>query len=394
MGVFIDSDNRCDNFKSLYKNHYFIDKSKILHEFNKLLYDRMNCVCITKPRRFGKSSIADMIIAYYSKKRQEEFKEIFNTLKISGNKISNLNGLLDTSENSENEDVALKEIKKEYENTQGKYHTIFIDFSNNITRYDNVNDFLSEIEKKIIFELNIIYKSYNIDKYGNLYKNNLNDCLEYLYSETRERFIFVIDEWDCMFVDNLFTIEERKYYLSFLKCLLKDKSYVAFTYMTGVLPIAKGTSGTSLNNFREFTMLKDKIFYKYFGITEDEIRYLCEKNGQLRYEDMENWYNGYKSYNGEKIFNTWTVMNALNNNSIDNYWNESSSKNEIKNNINFNFNGVKEEFLKLVVGEKIKIQLNGYGAENTQKIVSKIENENEEKNTSIQKGITINTKKK
>ena len=74
--------------------------------------------------------------------------------------------------------------------------------------------------------------------------------------------------------------------------------------MTGILPIAKNSSITALYNFQEYSMIKDHIFYKYFGLTEKEVRKLCKRNGKLKYDDMENYYNGYKSSKGTKIFNT------------------------------------------------------------------------------------------
>jgi len=55
----------------------------------------------------------------------------------------------------------------------------------------------------------------------------LNGYLDYLYMKTGERFIFVIDEWDYLFNPNLFIVSERNDYLSYLKDLLKNKSYAA-----------------------------------------------------------------------------------------------------------------------------------------------------------------------
>lgn len=52
----------------------------------------------------------------------------------------------------------------------------------------------------------------------------------------------------------------------FLSNLLKDKPYVQFVYMTGILPIAKYSSGSELNMFVEFTMAKSPAFSDYFGI--------------------------------------------------------------------------------------------------------------------------------
>jgi len=75
--------NQYESFKELYENIYFVDKTNIIKKFNEIVNTPVKNVCITNPRRFGKSSIASMIVAYYSKRKKEEFKEIFDNLNIS-----------------------------------------------------------------------------------------------------------------------------------------------------------------------------------------------------------------------------------------------------------------------------------------------------------------------
>jgi len=99
-----------------------------------------------------------------------------------------------------------------------------------------------------------------------------------LYNETKEKFVIIIDEWDYIISNKLYTDEERDEYIAFLKDLIKDKSYVAFTYMTGILPIAKELNQSTINCFDEYTMLNDEEYYKYFGFTEQEVRNLCNNN--------------------------------------------------------------------------------------------------------------------
>ena len=95
--------------------------------------------------------------------------------------------------------------------------------------------------------------------------------------KTGDRFIFIIDEWDAVFEASFMTEADRQSYVLFLKSLLKDKKYVHFVYMTGILPIAKYSSGSSLNMFHEFSAFEDAIFYPYFGLTEAEISDLMMK---------------------------------------------------------------------------------------------------------------------
>ena len=50
--------------EELYRSDYFVDKSLIIERLNKLIGKRSKYLCITRPRRFGKTSVADMIGAY------------------------------------------------------------------------------------------------------------------------------------------------------------------------------------------------------------------------------------------------------------------------------------------------------------------------------------------
>ena len=93
-----------------------------------------------------------------------------------------------------------------------------------------------------------------------------------------------------------------KKYLTFLRSLLKDRQYVKFVYMTGILPIAKYSSGSELNMFAEYTMAGEERFSEYFGFTEQEVDELYEryqernKNAlKVSREGLKLWYDGYFS---------------------------------------------------------------------------------------------------
>ena len=120
----------------------------------------------------------------------------------------------------------------------------------------NMQDFLSEthdIEKMIqlindslVWELLLTYKDL-------LYfdKTKLIRVLNDVYSQMQEGFIFVIDEWDCIFREYTNNKEAQNQYLDFLRNLLKDKAYVELAYMTGILPIKKYGTHSALNMFKE-----------------------------------------------------------------------------------------------------------------------------------------------
>ncbi|ORX77622.1 hypothetical protein BCR32DRAFT_283033 [Anaeromyces robustus] len=344
MGFIIDNKKMYGKFKGLLNQDFFVDKSNIINDFNKLIdKDGRKNVCITKPRRFGKTSIAAMLTTYYSKGIDSQ--EIFDKLKVSKGKSS------DETEKKK------KEIKQ-YREFQGKYHTLYFDFSSKLYKYNSLEDLLNDFNNKLKKDIKNINKEFNLFKYKNdiidNYENDIIDNLEYINDKTGESFIIIIDEWDYIIFSNKFTPDEKVQYLGFLKSLIKDQGYSSFAYMTGISPIAKELSQSTLNCFDEYSMLNDKKYYQYFGFTEQEVRDLY----------LENWYNGYKAYNGEKIFNPWSVCHALENDKIKNYWNDTGRFDELVNIINFNILGVKDDILELIKGKKIKIELENFGAEN------------------------------
>ncbi len=97
------------------------------------------------------------------------------------------------------------------------------------------------------------------------------DNLLNVFEKTKETFVFVIDEWDAVFHMPFISKDRQQDYLAFLKSLLKDQAYAELTYMTGVLPIAKYSSGSELNMFVEYDMTVMERFSNYFGFTEEEV---------------------------------------------------------------------------------------------------------------------------
>ncbi len=97
--------------------------------------------------------------------------------------------------------------------------------------------------------------------------------------------------------------EDKSEYLLFLRSLLKDQPYVELAYMTGVLPIAKYSSGSELNMFAEYNFINDNIFDNYFGLCEKEVQRLCQISSTISYKEMKSWYDGYYISNGQHLFN-------------------------------------------------------------------------------------------
>lgn len=105
------------------------------------------------------------------------------------------------------------------------------------------------------------------------------DILNMICQEKNEKYIFVIDEWDAPFHMDFITEQDQKEYLLFLKSLLKGEVYVELAYMTGVLPIAKYSSGSELNMFLEYDMATSVRFSEFFGFLDSEVDTLYQRYG-------------------------------------------------------------------------------------------------------------------
>lgn len=181
--------------------------------------------------------------------------------------------------------------------------------------------------------------------------------------DSGDSFIFIIDEWDTVFYKDFVSDADKNAYLSFLKNLLKDQPYVELAYMTGVLPIAKYSSGSELNMFKEYNFMNDHIYDVYFGFREDEVKMLCNrKDNGVSYEELAYWYDGYYLSDGGHLFNPRSVNYALIDGVCLNYWTETGPMNEIADYIECNAAAVREDMVKMVAGIPVEADLQGYSA--------------------------------
>ena len=81
MGMYLNSKAPYEMYKKIVKSLYFVDKSLLLTELIPS-FGSINCYCcITRPRRFGKTIMANMIGAFFG--QTDSTDNIFDTLAIS-----------------------------------------------------------------------------------------------------------------------------------------------------------------------------------------------------------------------------------------------------------------------------------------------------------------------
>ena len=172
----------------------------------------------------------------------------------------------------------------QYDKYRNKYDVISIDFSKMPRDCTSYTEYIDKIEVNLIRDLQKEYPQVQIYE-----DDSAADVLETIFEECEQkRFVFVFDEWDFIFHKEFVTEEDKKKYILFLSNLLKGRSYVQMTYMTGILPIAKYSSGSELNMFWEYTMASETKYNKYFGFTDSMVRRLNNANLKTSIENNNN----------------------------------------------------------------------------------------------------------
>ena len=183
-----------------------------------------------------------------------------------------------------------------------------------------------------------------------------------------EKFIFVLDEWDYIYHQDFAADKDKARFTKFLSNLLKDKAYVEMAYMTGILPIAKYSSGSELNMFFEYSMATRVKYSEYFGFTDEEVdalyqRYLeTEPDPAVTREGLELWYDGYQTAGGQKLYNPRSVVGALSDNQLGSYWTSSGPYDEIFYYIGANTDAVKDDIAAMVADNPVPARVQEYAA--------------------------------
>lgn len=322
-------------YKEICEGDYFVDKTIMIEEVLNELSAANKYICVTRPRRFGKTVMAHMLTAFLEK--GVDSGSIFADLNIGKSSC--------------------------YEKHLNKHDVIFIDFSNMPWNCDSYQTYINFVGKKISDDLEAEYPECGIIPEAGPW-----EALDRVFSRTGKQFVFIMDEWDSMFHNKLFSKDDQAKFLQFLRLLLKSKKYVELAYMTGILPIAKYSSGSELNMFVEYNMATSIKYSEYFGFTEEETaelyeRYVAlEKTPHFDFESLREWYNGYQTANGDRIFNPRAVICALSSNQIQSYWTGSGPYDEIFYYIKNNIAEVREDLVRMVAGEAISVRIQNYAA--------------------------------
>ena len=322
MGIFVNPNN--DGFKQSLNSKIYVDKSGMIEITNSLLDTRQNCMCISRPRRFGKSMGIDLLVAYYSKGCDS--KELFSNLKIAKN--------------------------PDFEKHLNKYNVIWL----NLPKFKEPGCGIETVLPAMISELKRELK----EEFPQIIKE-INRPLQLLviaiYKSTKEKFIVLIDEWDFIFRETK-NSKIQEDYVDFLRILFKDSPYIKLAYITGILPVKKYNTQSALNIFNEYSMVVPKTLAEYFGFTEDEVKALCTRFNR-DFDEIKAWYDGYLMPGNVHLYNPRSVVESMDG-ELESYWVATSSFEALRIPINLNIDGLRESVIDLIGGNRCKVNVNFY----------------------------------
>ncbi|MDE6608821.1 MAG: ATP-binding protein [Lachnospiraceae bacterium] len=318
MGFYLNPGNK--GFWESIRSEIYVDKTGLIAYTNKYLNTEQKFICVSRPRRFGKSMALKMLAAYYS--RGCESEDLFKGFKIEE-----------------------EETFKEHLN---RYDVIYLNMQQFLIEADAGKE-TEYLEQEVLEELR--------EEYGEILKaqeSRLAIALRRIFAKTDRPFIFLIDEWDCVMRERQESETLQKRYLDFLRNLLKDQPYVALAYMTGILPVKKYGQHSALNMFWEYSMTNQYVFEEYTGFTEDEVKTLCQQY-DMDFAKTSNWYDGYRFRKFKHIYNPRSVVAAMSCQDFSSYWTSTETYDALKIYIDMDFDGLRSDIVQMLGGERVRV---------------------------------------
>ena len=326
MGLFVNPGN--DAFQMALNSEIYVDKTGLLEYTNRVMDTKQAFICNSRPRRFGKSTTADMLVAYYS--CGCDSRQIF-------------------------EGTAISQAETFHQHLN-QYDVIRLDIQWFLASPESVESLVVRINKSVVTELREHYpdelQSQTV---------SLAEGMSRIHEATGKKFVVVIDEWDVLIREEAEDAKVQKEYIDFLRTLFKGShptEFLHLAYLTGILPIKRVKTQSALNNFYEFSMLSAKTMAQYIGFTEEEVRALCQRYHQ-DFERVKCWYDGYR-LGKFHVYNPNAVINLMLWGEFQSYWSQTGTYESIIPFINMDFDGLKTAIIQMLSGGTVEVDVNTF----------------------------------
>ena len=273
------------------RTSYCVDKTLILKD---LIDSESAVVLFTRPRRFGKTTMLEMIRAFY-----EDAESLFHDKKIWA-------------------------AGEKYRKEQGTHPVIFLSFKD--VKWKTFGEsirFLNTLMAPCIGKFAKTVESMELaaerDRLLRVMREqgdemdlslSLGLLCKAIHADTKKLPVILIDEYDQPITTastNGFYDEMCNFMRVFLSGALKDNKHCHVGIMTGVLRVAKEGILSGLNNPQVWTVFEPE-YSQYFGFTEDEVAEMARYYGaEDKLPEIKAWYDGY-NFGGTEIYNPWSVL--------------------------------------------------------------------------------------
>lgn len=330
------------DFKLATTGYYYVDKTLMIRDF----LDKKPMVSLfTRPRRFGKTLNMDMLRVFFEK-TNEDTSVYFK-------------------------DKQIWQCGDYYTKHQGRYPVIFLTFKDvkSMTWEETFQKIRRLISLEFIrhneLETSSVLTAYEKEQYHLLAGDSGDevDCQMglqllslLLHKHYGRECIIIIDEYDTPIQQGHtcnFYPEIVNFMRNFFSGGLKDNPHLAFSFLTGILRVAKESIFSGMNNLKTYSILDDG-YSSYFGFTEKEVKDMLRYYGKDdKYNELSEWYDGYRFGNTE-IFNPWSVINYISDNCFPKaFWQSTGSNEIIGEIIQTATPEITKDLYKLLCGEKI-----------------------------------------
>lgn len=333
--------------------YYYVDKTQLIEQ----VLNRRNKVSLfTRPRRFGKTLNMSMLQHFFEIGTDPKF---FQGLSISKN-----NELCE--KHMGKYPVVSISLKSIHADSYAKAKAQLIKLVNREARRVQFlldSDRLTAVDKALFSEL------LDREMEEDTLVSSLQELTELLEIHFGQQVIVLIDEYDVPLAkanQNGYYDEMALLLRNFFENVLKTNDSLEFAVLTGCLRIAKESIFTGLNNFKVYS-ITDTDYDETFGFVDDEVKKMLKSlNQQDHYEEVKEWYDGYR-FGNTAVYCPWDVVNycadhlTTPNATPKNYW-LNTSGNEV---INHFIDSVgepqklaKTELERLVSGNVVRKRIN------------------------------------
>ena len=321
MGIYLNPGN--ESFSEDINSRIYVDKTRLLAELNSRIGTRDKFLCVSRPRRFGKTMAESMMAAYYS--RGCDSRGLFKGLRIAGD--------------------------PGFDKHLNRYNVLHLD----------VNAFWSQYGDDAVKMMHCLVRQDFSEEFPDFSfpdSYEISNCIMEVYKRTKIPFVVIFDEYDVFFRDENVPKASVDGYLRFLNVIFKNDAIspcIGLAYMTGIFPIIREKAQSKLNNFEEITFLRPGRFAEFTGFTESEVRTLCERFG-MDFEECRSWYDGYR-IGGFEVYAPRSVVMAMRDGAYMPYWNQTSSFRVIRDVIASDPDGLKADVERMVSGGCIPLNV-------------------------------------